>query len=165
MNFVRNGQAIASADRYEKLHTAIADPEERTYRANVTQLDDAFGTLMKPPDEIGAAESTLVFFTSDNGPEGQGARGPGRGLAGGLRGRKRAMHEGGHRVPGILRWPAKIASGTTSGLPGIGSDFFPTALAAAGVVAIAPPRLPPRAAMGFKSRLRSRSRTACRRCR
>lgn len=108
-------------------------------RANVTQLDDAFGTLMKPPDEIGAAESTLVFFTSDNGPEGQGARGPGRGLAGGLRGRKRSMHEGGHRVPGILRWPAKIASETTSGLPGIGSDFFPTALAAAGVVAIAPP--------------------------
>ena len=128
---------IASAERYEKLHASIADPEERTYRANITQLDDAFGTLMKALDEIGAAGSTLVFFTSDNGPEGAGDKGPGRGLAGPLRGRKRSMYEGGHRVPGILRWPGKIEPGGVSDLPVIGSDFFPTALKAAG---LAPPR-------------------------
>ena len=43
------------------------------------------------------------------------------------------MYEGGHRVPGIVRWPGKIESGAVSDLPVIGSDFFPTALAAAGV--------------------------------
>lgn len=43
------------------------------------------------------------------------------------------MYEGGHRVPGIVRWPGKIEPGTTSDLPVIGSDFFPTALAAAGL--------------------------------
>jgi len=124
---------IASAERYEKLHTTIADPEERTYRANVTQLDDAFGTVMQALEEQGVADNTLVFFTSDNGPEGAGDKGPGRGRAGNLRGRKRSMYEGGHRVPGIVRWPGKIESGAVSDLPVIGSDFFPTALAAAGV--------------------------------
>ena len=124
---------IASAERYERLHAAIADPQERTYRANITQLDDAFGGLMKALDEIGATDSTLVFFTSDNGPEGAGTTGPGRGLAGPLRGRKRSMYEGGHRVPGIIRWPGRIAPGTESDRPVIGSDFFPTALKAAGL--------------------------------
>jgi arylsulfatase A len=43
------------------------------------------------------------------------------------------MYEGGHRVPGLVRWPGKIQPGTEIGGPVIGSDFFPTALAAAGV--------------------------------
>ncbi len=124
---------IASAERYQELHEAIADPRERTYRANVSQLDDAFGTVMKALDKLGVAENTLVFFTSDNGPEGAGNKGPGRGLAGPLRGRKRSMYEGGHRVPGIVRWPGKIEPGSTSDLPVIGSDFFPTVLAATGL--------------------------------
>ncbi|NCY01723.1 MAG: N-acetylgalactosamine-6-sulfatase [Planctomycetia bacterium] len=127
---------IASAERYEKQHAGITDPEERTYRANVTQLDDSFGTLLSGLDRLGLRENTLVVFTSDNGPEGDGAKGPGRGLAGGLRGRKRSMYEGGHRVPGILRWPGRVEPGSTSDQPVVGSDFFVTMLAAAGV---APP--------------------------
>jgi arylsulfatase A len=124
---------IASAERYEKQHAAIDDPAERTYRANVTQLDDAFGMVMRAIDELGAAANTLVFFTSDNGPEGNRDKGPGRGLAGGLRARKRSMYEGGHRVPGLVRWPGKLQPGTESDLVVIGSDFFPTVLAAAGL--------------------------------
>jgi arylsulfatase A len=132
---------IASAERYEKQHARIADAEERTYRANVTQLDDAFGTVMKSLDALGLTENTLVIFTSDNGPEGDGTKGPGRGLAGDLRGRKRSMYEGGHRVPGMVRWPARIKPGTTSDLPVVGSDFFVTMLAAAGVAPAADRKL------------------------
>ena len=88
---------------------------------------------MKALDDLAVADDTLVIFTSDNGPEGDGTKGPGRGLTGGLRGRKRSMYEGGHRVPGLIRWPAEIEPGTTSDLPVIGSDFFPTVLAAARV--------------------------------
>ena len=88
---------------------------------------------MKTLDDMQLADSTLVFFSSDNGPEGDGDKGPGRGLAGGLRGRKRSMYEGGHRVPGLVRWPWKIQPGTESGVPVIGSDVFPTVLAAAGL--------------------------------
>ena len=132
---------IASAERYEKQHAGIADPEERTYRANVTQLDDAFGTVMKSLDTLGLTENTLVIFTSDTGPEGDGTKGPGRGLAGDLRGRKRSMYEGGHRVPGMVRWPARIKPGTASDLPVVGSDFFVTMLGAAGVAPAADRKL------------------------
>ena len=124
---------IASAERYEKLHAGVADPVERTYRANVTQLDDAFGMVMKALDDLGVADDTLVFFTSDNGPEGDGVKGPGRGLTGGLRERKRSVYEGGHRVPGIVRWPGRIQPGTESDLVIVGSDFFPTVLTAVGL--------------------------------
>ena len=67
-----------------------------------------------------------MFFTTDNGPEGDGVKDRTRGSTGGLRGRKRAMYEGGIRVPGIVRWPGQIKAGTDSDVPVIGSDFFPT---------------------------------------
>ena len=78
------------------------------------------------------SENTFVFFTSDNGPEGDGIRSPGRGSSGGLRGRKRDLHEGGIRVPGIVRWPGQIKPGQTMEAPVIGSDLLPTLLAVAG---------------------------------
>jgi arylsulfatase A len=107
----------------------------RQHHGNVTQLDAAFGKLMIALDELKLTESTVVFFTSDNGPEGSGrpdSRNPGsqrdrtRGSTGGLRGRKRDDYEGGIRVPGIVRWPGHIKPATTSDTPVIGSDIFAT---------------------------------------
>jgi arylsulfatase A-like enzyme len=46
------------------------------------------------------------------------------------------VYEGGHRVPGLVRWPGRIQPGAESDLTVIGSDVFPTVLAAAG---LAPP--------------------------
>ena len=46
--------------------------------------------------------------------------------ASGLRGRKRHTHEGGIRVPGIIRWPGHIKPDSVCETPIIGSDFFPT---------------------------------------
>jgi arylsulfatase A len=88
---------------------------------------------MKALDDQKLADNTFVFFTSDNGPEGDGTTKRTRGSTGGLRGRKRAMYEGGIRVPGIARWPNVIRPGTVADAPVIGSDFFPTALKLAGV--------------------------------
>ena len=51
----------------------------RQHHGNVTQLDHAFGKLMKALDEQKLADTTFVFFTSDNGPEGDGMKGRTRG--------------------------------------------------------------------------------------
>jgi arylsulfatase A len=118
------------------------DPGILQHHGNVSQLDHAFGMLMEELDRQGLAESTLVIFTSDNGPEGTGLgdpENPGsqrdrtRGSTGGLRGRKRDDFEGGIRVPGIARWPGKIEPGTVSDVPVIGTDIFATACEVAGI--------------------------------
>jgi arylsulfatase A len=127
---------IQSAPRFRALYQNVADETLREYRANVSQMDDAFGTLMQALREQGLADHTFVFFTSDNGPEGDGVTTPGRGSTGGLNGRKRDLLEGGIRVPGLARWPGHIPPGSTVAAPVTGCDFLPTALAVAG---IAPP--------------------------
>ena len=126
---------IESDPTFMEQYGDVADPEVRQHHGNISQLDAAFGNLMKTLDELKLADNTIVFFTSDNGPEGDGIKGRARGSSGGLRGRKRDVYEGGIRVPGIVRWPGQIKAGTTSDVPVIGSDFFPTALAAVGIEA------------------------------
>lgn len=124
---------IKSDPKFKALYPDLTDDIQREHHANVTQMDHAFGLLMKALDEQNVADSTFVFFTSDNGPEGDGIKSPGRGSSGGLRGRKRDLHEGGIRVPGLARWPGKVKAGTTSDVPVIGSDVFSTMLGIAGV--------------------------------
>ncbi len=126
---------IAAAPEFKALYPDLTDKEILEHHANVTQLDHAFGQLMKTLDELKLTENTFVAFTSDNGPEGAGDKGPGRGSTGGLRGRKRAVYEGGIRVPGLVRWPGRVKPGTTSDTPVIGSDLFLTACAVAGAKA------------------------------
>lgn len=141
-------------ERYEHLD----DPSLRQYLANITQIDEAVGSIVQALKEAGVYEDTLIWYTSDNGPE--GAREPGgrhdlgtfnrtdsafdgsryRGSTGGLRGRKRDTHEGGVRVPAIISWPngfqdAGVAPGRLSSEPIIGSDVFLTLLDAADVPA------------------------------
>lgn len=123
---------IESDPQYQSHYSGIENPDIRQHHGNVTQLDAAFGKLMKALDEMKLTDDTFVVFTSDNGPEGNGDNGRTRGSTGGLRGRKRDVYEGGIRVPGIVRWPGKIKPGTTSDIPVIGSDLYPTVLAIAG---------------------------------
>ncbi len=111
------------------------DPSFTAYYGNIAQMDDAFGRLLRALDERGLRENTLVWFTSDNGP----AITPmhPHGSAGPLRDKKGSLWEGGIRVPGIVRWPGRIAPGKVSDEPVGGVDFFPTVCDALG---IRPPR-------------------------
>ena len=122
---------IETDPRFQSHYESIENPDIRQHHGNVTQMDDAFGRLMKSLDELQLTETTFVAFTADNGPEGNGTEGRTRGSTGGLRGRKRDVYEGGIRVPGIVRWPGKIKPGTISDTPVIGSDWFPTTCAIA----------------------------------
>lgn len=127
-------EPIATDSKYTKLYPSD-DPSYSAHHGNITQMDDAFGRLMRALDERGLRESTFVFFTSDNGP----AITPmhPHGSAGPLRDKKGSLHEGGIRVPGIVRWPGRTRPGGASDEPVCGVDFLPTACALAG---IEPPR-------------------------
>lgn len=96
----------------------------------VETIDWSTGEILRTLRELGLAENTLVFFTSDNGPwRTQGPRG---GSAGLLRGGKGSTWEGGMRVPGIAWCPGKIQPGVTTALATT-LDLFPTLLSLAGV--------------------------------
>lgn len=123
---------IESDEKFMKLYQG--DEGLRQHHGNVSQMDHAFGMLMKTLDEQNLTDNTIVIFTSDNGPEGRYfADGRPRyvhermrGSTGGLRGRKCDVYEGGIRVPGIVRWPGKVQPGSKSDVPIIGSDIFTT---------------------------------------
>lgn len=108
----------------------IADHRLRVYAAMIRALDRGVGRVLDALRENGLEENTLVFFTSDNGaPSYIGLPDVNRPL----RGWKITLFEGGIRVPTFLRWPARIAAGTTYAAPVHGFDVFATAAAAAGV--------------------------------
>lgn len=100
-----------------------ADP---AYHGCITAMDDQMGRLRRELRDLGVAENTMLWFCSDNGPEGRAGRAPGS--AGPLRGRKRSLFDGGVRVPGILVWPAKIKTPRVVDVPCSTSDYYPTVL-------------------------------------
>ena len=99
-----------------------ADPH---YHGCITAMDEQMGRLREELAQLGIAENTMLWFCSDNGPEGDN-KAPGR--TGGLRGRKRSLFEGGVRVPGLLVWPAKIKQARVVDVPCSTLDYFPTVL-------------------------------------
>jgi arylsulfatase A len=120
-------------------------PLKRYYYGTVTQLDESIGTLMAGLDAYDDEENTLVMFTSDNGPESpvnllesrgeweDPSRDRSHGTPGPWRGMKRFPYEGGHRVPGIVRWTGRVRAGTVNESLINGTDFLPTMLELAGV--------------------------------
>ena len=110
---------------------------EALYYANVTNMDRAVGKLITALDELGMAERTLVFFSSDNGPETLGRyKGSWRshGSPGPLRGMKLHLYDGGIRVPGIVRYPVRVKAGQVISEPVCSLDLLPTFCELAGVM-------------------------------
>lgn len=113
---------------------------ERHYFGSITAMDAQVGRLRAALEGMGQARNTLVFFTSDNGPEDseQGGGVPPPGTAGPFRGAKRFLYEGGIRVPGIAWWPDGLDGGRGSRLPMTTSDYLPSVLGLLGEAAPAP---------------------------
>jgi arylsulfatase A-like enzyme len=91
--------------------------------------DKAVGQLLDAIDELGLAEDTIVFYSTDNGPHMN--TWPDAGMTP-FRNEKNSNWEGAYRVPAMVRWPGVIPAGRV--LNGIVShnDWFVTLLAAAG---------------------------------
>ncbi len=84
------------------------------FYASVTDLDTQIGRLIQGLEQAKVLDNTLIFFSSDNGPEDihiSNAGHSGVGSAGPFRGRKRSLYEGGVRVPAIAHWPGHVPEG------------------------------------------------------
>ena len=99
----------------------------------VNQIDAEMGRLLHALDANGLGENTLVIFTSDNGSHWPLADVDRWGHASNLawRGQKADIHEAGHRVPFLVRWPDAIEPGTVRTETICLTDLYATCLAAA----------------------------------
>lgn len=112
-------------------------PQPRAaYAAMITQLDIYVGQIMEQVKELGMDENTIMMFSSDNGPSwAGGAPTDFFDSAGGLRGMKQDLYEGGIRMPFIARWPGTIPAGRESRHLSAQYDMMATLAALAGVEA------------------------------
>ena len=101
--------------------------QDKGQAAMITGLDAQVGRMMAWLKASGLDRKTLVVFSSDNGPHNEGRHHPELfNPSGGLRGMKRALYEGGIRVPFIACWPGKIKAGTVSDHIGYFGDVMAT---------------------------------------
>ena len=114
------------------------DHAMRNYLGEISQLDDQIARVLKVIDQTGLRDSTIVVFTSDNGP----ARSRRTrfdyvaepqsndytvGFAGKYRAGKHSVYEGGIRAPWIMRWPGHIPEGAVDENSVIAAvDWLPT---------------------------------------
>ena len=113
-------------DRQRQPYRDAFENPKQCYYAVLTDADRHVGRLLDGLDELGLRDNTLVIFSSDNGPENLNDT-TRAGSTGGLKGRKRSLHEGGVRVPLIVRWPGKTPSGRTDDSSVLSTvDLLPT---------------------------------------
>ncbi len=119
---VGNGQEVPDYGAYKD--KPWPDPD-KGQAAMIAHLDKQVGQILAKLKAYGIDRNTLVIFSSDNGPHQEGknnleffdANGP-------LRGMKRALYEGGIRVPFLARWPGRIKAGTTNDQIGYFGDLL-----------------------------------------
>jgi arylsulfatase A-like enzyme len=101
----------------------------------ITFIDTQVGRLMETLDELGLADNTLIFFTSDNGTTYLDKQVDYKffNSVGNLRGLKGSLYEGGIREPMVIRWPGYVKPGTTTDQIGIFYDIPATLADIAGV--------------------------------
>ena len=110
-----------------KIRTQVkGDIHYKVYPAMVRELDWHIGEILDELEALGIADNTVVFFTSDNGPWLTQDTVRSAGSAWPLRGSKFNTFEGGHRVPGIVRYPREITAGLVSNELVSSMDILPT---------------------------------------
>ena len=90
----------------------------------INEIDNSVGRILNTLKDEGLEENTIIIYTSDNGP--WLSYGGHSGSSGIFREGKGTNWEGGHRVPGIVYYPKKIAPNTRIDAPVMGIDWLPT---------------------------------------
>jgi len=92
---------VVAGPEYRAMYSAFSE-EEQHYYGCITAMDEQVGRLNRLVKELGVEQDTMIWFCSDNGPEGGeelSRNGRSRGTTGGLRGRKRSLFRGRERQP------------------------------------------------------------------
>lgn len=109
----------------DRKHYRGMDPYAKHYYGSITAMDEQIGRLRRVLREQGVAENTILWFTSDNGPEHWPDDAPGS--AGPYRGAKRSLYEGGVRVPTVVAGPDSLLEpGSSTDVASVTSDIAPT---------------------------------------
>ncbi len=119
---------VVAGPEYRAMYSEFSEDEQHYYGC-ITAMDEQVGRLNGTLKELGIDKDTMVWFCSDNGPEGGedlSINGRNRGTTGGLRGRKRSLFNGGIGVPALLKWLKIVAPKTEYEMPCSTLDYFPT---------------------------------------
>ncbi len=128
-----NGTRMHFRTHVKAEHTGISGPSGDEYHDGMVEHDRHVGQLLDLLDELGIAGSTIVLYSTDNGPHYN--TWPDAGTTP-FRSEKNSNWEGAYRVPAFVRWPGRFQEGVT--LNGIVAheDWLPTFAAAAGATDI-----------------------------
>ena len=122
---------VVGGPKYREMYQDRTKHEQHYYGC-LTAMDEQIGRLRAELKSMGAADNTMLWFCSDNGPARQGS--PRHvGTAKNLKGYQLSINEGGIRVPGLMVWPEKIKEPKIVVAPCFTSDYFPTILDALGL--------------------------------
>ena len=94
-------------------------PHTRAALAMTQNIDKNVGKVLSCLEDFELTEDTIVIYFSDNGPNGSR-------FNGGMKGRKGSTHEGGLRVPFMIKYPRKIKAGSVVHQVGGAIDLLPT---------------------------------------
>ena len=133
----RSGSVMETPpDGYGQYADESWEHAEKAFAAVVSYLDKDVGRLLDGLEELGIANNTVTFFTSDNGAHSQGGHSRRHfNSSGPFSGGKMSLKEGGIRVPLIAHWPGSIPAGRVSDHVSASWDFMPTLAEIAGAPA------------------------------
>lgn len=127
------GRSIFPETGFTGGHYSDQEQPRAAYAAMISRLDRDVGRILARLEELGLADDTIVFFTSDNGPAEEGGADPAFfDSSGPYRGMKRDLYEGGIRVPMLAWGPGRVPSGVVSDQVWTMWDVLPTAAELAG---------------------------------
>lgn len=132
------GAMSEKVEKYRKKATQLnREFPHPVYAAMIEHCDEMVGRIVDAIEAEGLTDNTMIIFTSDNGglyrrydyrehaDDNVSSLAP-------LKGEKGSLHEGGVRVPLIVKYPPLVKGGTVCSEPTITFDFYPTLVDLAG---------------------------------
>jgi arylsulfatase A-like enzyme len=115
---------VVAGKEDRSLYSNLDDIKAQHWNGSISAMDSQIGRLRSTLKELKVDRNTIVWFCSDNGP----SYIHDYNSAGGFKGKKSELFEGGIRVPALLEWPAKFENPRSIVIPCVTSDFYPTIL-------------------------------------